>query len=192
MIRGDDDLIEKEPEPMVDEEGLIVPLRESKRVKPDIDHLDDAVEVTDDGQVLFLPKVGEKVVIERHVPELAHSWLDTNLYTVRAIDPETGHLRLMSEEYGHNAMSNFMEGILLGYVFKIPPKTGPWQHRQQRVKKVKLVREKPAKKERPIVIGAPVKKTGKGRPKGSKNRPKAEIEAEKKARHVAKGKKRVK
>ena len=133
-----------------------------KRSRPDISHLDDAVEVGDDGSVTFIPQVGGKVVIERCVE--SGQWLDTNLYTVTAIDIETGALRLIRDEYGHQAMSNYMEGILRGYTFKLPPKKGPIVGRKVRIKKTKATIQVPADPNAP--------KKGRGRPKGSKNRPK--------------------
>lgn len=147
-----------------------------KRSKPDIRHLEDAIEVDDDGNVKFLPQVGGKVVIERCVE--SGSWLDTNLYTVTAIDTETGALRLIRDEFGHNAMSNYMEGILRGYVFKMPPKKGPIVKRKIRVSK------KPRADKGEVTLTVPdpnAPKRGRGRPKGSKNRPKDAIKAEKAA-----------
>jgi hypothetical protein len=142
----------------------------TKRSKPDISYLEDAVEVNDDGTVKFIPFVGGKVVIERCVED--GQWLDTNLYTVTAIDEETGALRLIRDEFGHNAMSNYMEGILRGYVFKLPPKKGPIVKRKVRVgKKMKPTLTVPSDPNTP--------KKGRGRPKGSKNRPREVIQAEK-------------
>ncbi len=140
-----------------------------KRAKPDISSLEDAVEVNDDGTVKFLPVVGGKVVIERCVED--GQWLDTNLYTVTDIDTESGALRLIRDEFGHNAMSNYMEGILRGYVFKLPPKKGPIVKRKVRAGKMKPTLTVPSDPNAP--------KKGRGRPKGSKNRPKEVIQAEK-------------
>lgn len=154
---------------IIDEVSGIAP-PESKRAKPDISSLEDAVDVSDDGTVTFIPVVGGKVVIERCVE--SGDWLDTNLYTVTDIDTESGALRLIRDEFGHNAMSNYMEGILRGYVFKLPPKKGPIVKRKVRVsRKVK---------DATITIPDPnLPKKGRGRPKGSKNRPKDVIQAEK-------------
>jgi hypothetical protein len=141
-----------------------------KRDKPDISSLEDALEVGDDGSVKFLPAVGGKVVIERCVED--GQWLDTNLYTVTAIDEETGALRLIRDEFGHNAMSNYIEGILRGYVFKLPPKKGPIVKRKIRAgKKMKPTLTVPSDPNAPKKV--------RGRPKGSKNRPKDVAVAEK-------------
>lgn len=146
-----------------------------KRSKPDISHLAEAVEVDDDGNVTFLPKEGGKVVIERCVE--SGVWLDTNLYTVKAIDTETGALRLIRDEFGHQAMSNYIEGTLRGYIFKLPPKKGPIVKRKIRVGSTPTLTI-------PTDPNAP--KRGRGRPKGTKNRDKETIRAEKMQRKVAK------
>ncbi len=141
-----------------------------KRAKPDISMLEDALEVDDEGNVKFLPIVGGKVVIER---QFEGQWLDTNLYTVTAIDPETGALRLIRDEFGHQAMSNYMEAILRGHIFKLPPKKGPIVKRKVRV-------SRKSKEKETITIPDPNQpKRGRGRPKGSKNRPKDVIKVEK-------------
>lgn len=160
---------EGDPDQFVD---LVNEATGSTRAKPDISALEDALEVNDDGTVKFIPIVGGKVVIERCVED--GGWLDTNLYTVREIDEETGALRLIRDEFGHNAMSNYMEGILRGYVFKLPPKKGPIIARKVRAGK----KTKPTMTV-PVDPSAP--KKGRGRPKGSKNRPKEVIKAEKAA-----------
>ncbi len=153
-----------------------------KRAKPDISHLEDALTVDDDGTVTFIPQVGGKVVIERCVE--SGSWLDTNLYTITEVDRETGDLRLIRDEMGNRAMSNYMEGIVRGYVFKLPPKKGPITGRKVRVSR-KL------KEKETITIPDPNQsKRGRGRPKGSKNRAKDVVAAEKAAK--VQGKKRGK
>lgn len=134
-----------------------------KRAKPDISMLEDALEVDDEGNVKFLPIVGGKVVIER---QFEGQWLDTNLYTVTAIDPETGALRLIRDEFGHQAMSNYVEAILHGHIFKLPPKKGPVVKRKVRVKKVK-----PEKGDVTLTVPDPnAPKRGRGRPKGTLNK----------------------
>jgi hypothetical protein len=154
-----------------DEEKVIV------RARPDISHLDMAVEVDDAGNVTFIPEVGQKVVIERPATCLPGSpWLDTTLYTVLDIDPETGNLKLWRDELGGFASSNYIEGLLQGYSFRLPPKKGPIVKRKLRVKR--LVKEDTV----PTVTVPPGEKRARGRPKGSKNRPKDVIKAEKTAR----------
>lgn len=170
---------EKQPD---DPDTFIDEVNAPKRAKPDISHLEDALSVDDDGNVTFLPQVGGKVVIERCVE--SGSWLDTNLYTITEVDRETGDLRLIRDEMGHRAMSNYMEGIVRGYVFKLPPKKGPITGRKVRVKKVKSEKET-------ITIPDPnAPKRGRGRPKGSKNRPKDVVAADKATK--VQGKKRGK
>lgn len=169
---------------MIDEEvkepELDSPIEEEKsdpRSRPDISHLEMAVEVTEDGTVTFLPKVGEKVVIERIASIIPGGpWLDTQLYTVKEIDTETGNLSLWRDELGGFAASNYIEGLLMGYSFRLPPRRGPIVKRKVRVK----LAEKAPPKEL-----APGEKRSRGRPKGSKNRSKDVIKAEKAARGQA-------
>jgi hypothetical protein len=154
-----------------------------KRAKPDISHLEDALSVDDAGNVTFLPQVGGKVVIERCLE--SGSWLDTNLYTITDVDRQTGDLRLVRDEMGHRALSNYMEGIIRGYVFKLPPKKGPITGRKVRVKKAK-----PEKKT--IAVPDPnASKRARGRPKGSKNRPREVVAADRAAKVQGKARKVV-
>ena len=146
-----------------------IDIEKPSRTRPDISHLDDALSVDDDGNVTFLPQIGGKVVIERCIE--SGSWLDTNLYTITDVDRMTGDLRLIRDEMGHRAMSNYLEGIIRGYVFKLPSVKGPIIKR-----KVRLVRK--PKKEVVTISGPVGPKKGRGRPKGSKNRPKEVIRAE--------------
>jgi len=149
---------------------------DGRRSRPDISHLDLAVDVDDAGNVTFIPEVGQKVVIERVTSLLpTRTWLDTSVYTVKDIDPETGALTLYSEELGQWGYSNFMEGLLMGYSFRLPPKRGPVIPRRTRLKKA--VREELRTLEVPE--RTPGVKKGRGRPKGSKNRPRAVVKAEK-------------
>lgn len=157
------------------------------RQKPDISHLEMAIEIDDEGNVTFLPEVGEKVVIERYATLLGEGapWLDTCLYTIKSIDRETGALRLWHDELGNFAASNYIEGTLMGYSFRLPPKKGPITKRKVRVKRVvrDTVEEAPVSLYRKGSAGeAMAERKGKGRPKGVRNRPKEVIAAEKAAK----------
>lgn len=156
--------------------------------KPDIDSLKSAVV----GGV-FLPKKGDYVVIERRLLCFSdHPWLDTRVY--RLLDDVTfdGNLNLWDPIRHQCAKSNWKRGIGCGFVFKLPPKgrnpeTCLEGGGKRRTKRAVVAEDKP-----PIVTtvqpvikldedGNPVKR-GRGRPKGVKNRDKATIEAERRAR----------
>jgi hypothetical protein len=97
--------------------------REQRRVatRPFLDHLKDAVRVLDDGAVTFTQKNGMQVIIERCASCLSNKpWLDTRVYIVKAVDYESGALRLWDDELKQHASSNFKTGLKLGYRFKVP------------------------------------------------------------------------
>lgn len=161
--------------------------------KPNIDHLDDAIAVLEDGSVIPLFGVGDKLVIERRASILpGNPWLDTQTYTVTDIDDVTGDLKLMSDGYGHSAMSNFIKGLAAGYRFKLPSGSAIGKKRRG----VKGRGRKPKIAATPVAAAptAPAPdgqvKRGRGRPPGTKNRPKAVIEAERRARAAARKAKR--
>jgi hypothetical protein len=122
--------------------------------RPDISHLDFALD--DDGN--FIPDVGDRIVIERCASLVEGSpWLDTCLYTILAIDRETGSLKLRNEEFKHYSFSNYVDGTLMGYSFRIPPQKGslsqmknaskPFKRKvQKKAKKVEVLRRRVAKK----------------------------------------------
>lgn len=160
--------------------------RESVK-KPNIDRLVDAVVHLEDGTPVFVPDIGEKVIIERHSNILpGWGWLDTRVYIVRFIDHDTGHLRLWDPEAQHFALSNFIEGPKRGYRFKLPPVNGrlesPGKRRRRR-----SAAEKAAEGE-----AAPQPKKRRGRPAGVKNRPKDVIAAEKADKAKSKAEKAAK
>lgn len=146
--------------------------------RPDISDLVDAV-VYVDGDPVFVPDVGERVLIERSVAGLPGSpWLDTRVYVVKSIDDSTGDLSLWDEENRRWALSNYVVGPSKGAVFKIPPPRGAPigpPTKNERRKRV-ATQKKDGTDSRP--------QSGKrmGRPKGVKNRPKEVIAAEKQAR----------
>lgn len=144
--------------------------------KPNIDALKDAVVFLDDGTPTFVPQPGERVIIERYTSLLpGRPWLDTRVYMVRGVDPETGHLDLWDEETQHWVSSNFADGLRNGYKFKCQPLHGRGipKKRHRRTKE-----ERETAKLEALERKAKSKKT-RGRPKGSKNRDKATIQAEK-------------
>lgn len=200
----DDEVVEETPADYVDDESLIefvkknikdefsqetevdqikkAVFRENSRLreaarKPNIDDLVDAVVYLDDGTPVFVPDIGEKVVIERHSIILPDwGWLDTKTYVVRFINHETGHLNLWDLEGRQLASSNFIDGTKKGYKFKLPPKNGrlepPVGRRQFRRSKFDIALQKELSEDS---NEAPKRR---GRPKGTKNRSKDEIKLE--------------
>lgn len=143
--------------------------------KPDISRLPDAIE---GGKLLLKP--GERIVIERRVPFLAGCpYLDTRTYLINSIDEAKGVLRLWDEAFQQWAMDNYVKGPSYGQVYKMA------LGRSVTTKKKRgRPRKNPVEAPKPVELGPdgkPVKKK-RGRPKGSKNRPKDEIREEKVAK----------
>lgn len=150
-------------------DGTLTPeQREQRRLskKPKIDHLPDGVAHLDDGTTVPLFDVGDKIIAERHISFLqGHPWLDTRVYTVRSIDDDKGIVHCSDDELLHYACVGFKHPFTR---IKLAPKKGnPF---------------KAPKPEKPKPELAPGEKKRRGRPKGSKNRPKEIIEAERVAR----------
>lgn len=146
--------------------------REQRRLakKPKIDHLQDGTATLDDGTILPLFDVGDTIVAERHISFTAdHPWLDTRLYTVRSIDDEKGIIHCTDVELVHYACIGFKHPHTR---IKLAPKRGN-PFKAPKVEKVQV--ELP-----------PGEKKKRGRPKGSKNRPKDVIKAEKQAKKEGK------
>lgn len=146
--------------------------REQRRLskKPKIDHLPDATACLDDGTVLPLFDVGDKIIAERHISFLnGNPWLDTRVYTVRSIDDEKGIVHCMDDELHHYACIGFRHPFTR--VKLAPAKGNPF---------------KAPKVEKPKADLPPGEKKKRGRPKGSKNRPKDVIKAEKQAKKEGK------
>lgn len=147
--------------------------REEKRLanRPAIDHLPDGIALSADGTKVPLFDVGDRIVVERFLSWAPTRWLDTRVYLVRSIDDETGEVRCLDEECNHFAMLGFKHP---GQNFKIAPKRGnPFN-----APKVRREAERAAKEAAQPSTG-PKKR---GRPKGSTNRPKEQIKAEKAAK----------
>lgn len=154
--------------------------------KPRIDHLEDGIAWVmsepdpETGLMQKVPvplfNVGDRIVVERYLSWAPTEWLDTRVYLVRDIDDETGFVRCIDVEANHHATVGFKHP---GQTFKLcPPKGDPFSA-PGRGKIVKNAGNE---------MGLQPKK--RGRPKGSKSRPKEEIAAEKKAREEKKRKKK--
>lgn len=148
--------------------------------KPDISRLPDAIV---GGKLVLKP--GERIVIERRVPFLdGCPYLDTRTYVLKSVDEVTGVIRLWDEAFQQWGMDNYIKGPTYGQVYKAA--TG----RTVTTKKKRgRPRKNPVEEPKPVQLGPdgkPVKKK-RGRPPGSKNRPKEEIREEK----IAKAAKRA-
>lgn len=149
--------------------------------KPDITSWRPAII---DGE--FQVRNGDYVVIERRCTALkGRPWLDTRVYQVTQVPDGNGNLELWDPIRKQCARSNWKTGMNNGFDFRLPPKgrnpetclEGDGRRRTRR----KIQGDKVVK---PVVTneqGEPVKR-GRGRPKGSKNRDREIILAEKKAR----------
>lgn len=158
--------------------------RHRLETRPVIDHLPDAVVKDEHGNMVFLARPGDKIVIERYATVLeGRPWLDTKTYTVYTIDGANGNLMLIDEELQRQAMSNYITGTRYGYRFKLPTAKMPdlGKRRRGRPKKLVLVEPAPTPADETSTV-----KRGRGRPKGSKNRPAEVREAERAAKKVKK------
>lgn len=150
--------------------------RESKRLerKPSIDHLPDGTTYVAEVGTLALFQEGDNIVVERRSSLLqGNPWLDTRVYRVRAIDDETGVVSCVDEEFPHRAFIGMGDPLT---IIKLCPKKGdPFKVPRVKTPALNSVSPGPAP-------AAGAKKRGRGRPPGSKNRPKDVIKAEKQAR----------
>lgn len=161
-------------------ERLFAPSKTVNR--PDISRLPDAFA---DGLPLF--RCGDKIVIERYAGFLPGSpYLDTKTYRVMSIDGVTGRLDLYDDSFLQFAIDNWKTGMRNGQVYKLAAGNTVTTKRK---------RGRPRKNPVEAVAAAPKgepEKKKRGRPKGSKNRPKEEIRAERVAKAASRAAKRVK
>lgn len=152
--------------------------------KPIIDHLPDAIGKDELGNVTFMGGTGDKVIIERVATVLSHKpWLDTKTYVINSVDTVTGELRLWDTDAARDTVSNFIDGVKRGYRFKLPTRRDMIIGKRKRGRPRKNPTDVPTAAPAPVLgpDGQPVKKK-RGRPPGSKNRDKAVIKAEKRAK----------
>ncbi len=159
---------------------LTVQAREERRLakKPKINHLKSGV-LTDPetGDKLPVFDIGDRIIVERCSMLLSGSpWLDTRLYEVRWIDDESGAVHCCDPEFMHHAVISFKSPF---HRIVIPPVRGnPFAVPRGRSAQT-------PGEGLPVAIGTPAKR-GRGRPKGSKNRAKDVIKAEKAERQSQK------
>ena len=166
---------DKEPAPGIDADladALLAPeAREKVRLerKPKIDHLQDGTIQDDDGSVLPLFNVGDRIVVERHVSleGQANIWLDTEIYEVIEIDDVTQVAKAQHEELRRISHIGFGPKHAKFCKIKLAPKRGnPFNAAQVAITK---------KKE---IAGDVGKVKKRGRKPGTKNRPKDVVKAE--------------
>lgn len=151
--------------------------------KPDISRLPDAIV----GGSLVVRR-GEKIVIERRATFLAgNPYLDTRTYTVREVK-ENGDLVLWDDSTDQWAMDNWINGPGRGHVYKIALRGGMSSKRRRGRPRKHTVDPTPI----PHTGAGCALKKGRGRPKGSKNRSREEVKAEKAKRNAARAEKRAK
>ncbi len=144
--------------------------RELRRLskRPRIDHLEPAVVVSEvDGVETLVPLFieGDRIVADRCSEYLLNSaWLDTRVLRVQAIDDDTGVVRCRDEELEQLTYVSFKSA--LHDLRLCPPRGNPFTAPKVRQQKQEGL---------PNTEG----KRGRGRPKGSKNRPKDVVAAEK-------------
>lgn len=161
-------------EEYVPDEDLDVRTRDEPRAKPDISRWEPAIV---DGE--FVVPTNEYLVIEHVAVCLDRRWLDTRVYIVTRIDAASGDLHLYDPVRQQQALSNYKTGPGLGLDFRVPP--------PRRNPETLFTGKRPKKKKpKPVPVegGDGKPKKHRGRPKGSKNRPKSVIEAEKRERAV--------
>ena len=157
--------------------------RKSAESKPLIDHLPDAISKDEMGFPVLLAGPGERIIIERTASILeGRPWLDTKTYTIESIDTASGRLHLWDDDLQRYAGTNFVEGLKVGYRFKLPTRKGMNIGHRKRGRPRKNPEAAPVQKTIELgPDGQPIKKK-RGRPAGSKNRDRDTIMAEKKAK----------
>ena len=147
--------------------------------KPDIDHLEDAL---DDDSGLPKFSAGDKVVIERYITTMpGNQWLDTRLVQVVSVDLVSGDMKCLDPELRQNVFCNFRTAIEWGYRIKLSPRSGPSIGGKRRRGRPRVNPPVIAQKPERDAAGNIIKKK-RGRRKGTKNRDKATIAAEKLAK----------
>lgn len=151
----------------------------------DISRLPDAIV-----EGALRPAVGDRIVIERRAAFLpGRPYLDTKTYRIHRLDPN-GNMSLWDESLNQWAMDNWKTGPMKGNVYKVPSVGVAVTTKRKRGRP----RKNPVDAPKPVVVGpdgAPVKR-GRGRPKGSKNRAKDVIRAEKAEKSRLRAAKRAK
>lgn len=149
--------------------------------KPDIsDRLPAVHIIPETGEHIPLFEINDDIIIERYASSLpGNPWLDTQTYTVKGIDDATGNLRLWNPVLHQWALGNFILGPKKGDVYALIGKNPNYQ---AKISEGSGMGASVANQNSSV----PGKRKGRGRPKGSVNRPKHIIAAEKKQREQEK------
>lgn len=149
--------------------------RESRRTanRPDVSWLRDAIV---DNK--FIPKKNDYLVVERRlILNDDNAWLDTKTYRLLKDPTIDGNVHMFDCIKKQHAQLNWIEGLKYGFVFKLPPPgRNPetlFESDGRRKRKRKFVNA--VAKPQPIPTfdeQGNVVKRKRGRPKGSKNKPK--------------------
>lgn len=163
-------------------------LAEEKRLanRPTIDHFEDAI--SPDGSPKFT--VGDRIIVEMVLP--SGRWLETRNGIVKSINADNGDIGLLDTDVRQMFYSNFVKGPSRGYRFKLVPKTTV-NGRVALTKRRGRPRKGPEKIAKPVELdanGKPIKRK-RGRPKGTKNRPRDVVKAERDAQDKIRDEKRV-
>jgi hypothetical protein len=157
--------------------------REAKR--PSIEHLEMGVAVAEvDGKEQLVPLFceGDRVVVERRTELLAGAWLDTRVLTVQSIDDASGVVRCRDDEADQLTYVSYKSA--LHDIRLCPAKGDPFAAPKEKSPARDSV--SPSSQ----AAGGERRGRGRGRPKGSKNRPKEVVEAERKERAEERGSRR--
>lgn len=179
FVDTDEPQVKSVPEKdLAEEESITASLSDVQRRsrwqarRPVIEHLKDGVMTLEDGEILPLFDVGTRIVVDCSTKLLdGQPWLQTIVGKVHSIDDDTGLVSLYDEEATAGNLAprwvSFKDDL---HIFKLAPEKGdPFA---AKAIKAQLRREA-------IAAANPGEKRGRGRPKGSKNRPKEVIKAEK-------------
>lgn len=162
--------------------------------QPDIDWLRDAI--VDD---IFVPVRNDYVVIEMYsMLDSRHGWLDTRVYQLLRDPAPDGYLKLYDVARKQCAQMNWKVGIKAGYQFKMPPSgrnpetlLESYSGRRKKLEKPAIINVPKQQTNTINVDGSTIKKH-RGRPPGSKNRSKEEIQHDKDIRRQKIAQKRAK
>jgi hypothetical protein len=159
--------------------------------RPDISHLRDAtIKDPETGIVRPLFGTGDRIVADRCTTHLRGApWLDTRVYIVMSIDDVKGIIHCIDEEAQHHAFIGLRDQFTK---LKLAPKHGnPFNAAEvKKLEKKQLQMKKNNSSVATISLDENVPRR-KGRPKGTKNRPRAVILAEKQAKKLEKEAKRL-
>lgn len=156
--------------------------------RPDISHLKDATRVDPEtGITLALFKTGDRIVADRRTTHLKGApWLDTRVYIVMSVDDVKGVIHCLDEEARHHSFIGLRDPYTQ---LKLAPAAGnPFNAKEVKKfekKQLQLLSQKRKNAGGTSILSSEDDFTNvkrRGRPKGTKNRPRDVILAEKLAR----------